>query len=172
MQRFVDGDTSAFDALFVRQAPILQGFLMRMVGDKATAEDLLQVTFMSVFRSKDRYEKGLPVGPWLTTIAANAARDSLRRGAIRKKGVEETKTAEGERSISQPTSDPGVRKALLSALEQLPSQQREAVVLHKVEGWSFEQIAEQLSITATAARIRAHRGYERLRELLSSVGDV
>ncbi len=169
MERFVGGDVSAFEALFTRQAPILHGFLMRMVGDKATAEDLLQVTFMSVLRSKDRYAPGLPVAPWLTTIAANAARDTLRRGTIRKRSLDEVETMESQQRATQPNVDPGARKLLLQALEKLPTQQREAVVLHKVEGWSFEQIAERLEITATAARIRAHRGYERLRELLSEL---
>jgi RNA polymerase sigma factor (sigma-70 family) len=172
MERFVGGDMASFDQLFTRQAPLLQGFLLRMVGDKATAEDLLQITFMSVLRSKDRYEVGLPVGPWLTTIAANAARDTLRRKAIRTKNIEDTQASEGDANVPPPNVDPGARKALLNALEQLPHQQREAVVLHKVEGFSFEQIAEQLQITATAARIRAHRGYERLRELLASVEDL
>jgi RNA polymerase sigma-70 factor (ECF subfamily) len=55
---------------------------------------------------------------------------------------------------------------LVEAPRKLPAQQRECVILHKLEGLSFEQIAQMLDISETAARIRAHRGYERLRELL------
>jgi RNA polymerase sigma-70 factor (ECF subfamily) len=63
-------------------------------------------------------------------------------------------------------SDPGQRRRIEQAFAKLPAQQRECVILHKLEGLSFEQIAQMLDISETAARIRAHRGYERLRELL------
>ena len=56
-----------------------------------------------------------------------------------------------------------------TAFAELPAQQREAVVLHKLEGWSFTQIAQAFDISETAARIRAHRGYEKLRELLGDL---
>jgi RNA polymerase sigma-70 factor (ECF subfamily) len=54
----------------------------------------------------------------------------------------------------------------------LPVPQREAVVLHKVEGWNFDEISAALGISPTAARIRAHRGYERLRELLKDLQEA
>jgi RNA polymerase sigma factor (sigma-70 family) len=66
-------------------------------------------------------------------------------------------------------SDPGVRKRIEAAFAQLPDQQREAVVLHKINGLSFEEIAQALGISETAARIRAHRGYEKLRSLLEGL---
>jgi RNA polymerase sigma factor (sigma-70 family) len=69
-------------------------------------------------------------------------------------------------TVEQAPSDPGLRRKLERALAALPAQQREAVVMHKVHGLSFDDIAESLGVTSTAARIRAHRGYERLRELL------
>src|SRR5204862_531283 len=53
-----------------------------------------------------------------------------------------------------------------------PVAQREVVVLHKVEGLSFEQVAEAIGITSTAARIRAHRGYVKLRELLKHLEEA
>ena len=65
--------------------------------------------------------------------------------------------------------DPGLRTAIAKAFEALPASQREAVLLHKVHGLTFEQIAEALESTPTAVRIRAHRGYERLRALLGHV---
>jgi len=55
-----------------------------------------------------------------------------------------------------------------AALAQLPENQREAIVLHRFEGFSFKEIAELLGVTETAVKVRAHRGYERLRKLLAS----
>ncbi|NTX53536.1 RNA polymerase sigma factor, partial [Myxococcus sp. CA039A] len=78
MERFCDGAPDAFEALFARHSGRVQGFLTRMVRDGPLAEDLLQTTFLSVIRARGRYEPGTRFIPWLMTIAANAARDTLR----------------------------------------------------------------------------------------------
>lgn len=164
MDRFCLGDESAFDELYSRHSRDVQAFLGRMVRDPALAEDLLQTTFLSVVRSRGRYEKGAPVGPWFFAIAANAARDALRR---RRTSVEDLATEtlpEGSQSDSLP--DPGMARLIEDAFAELPAQQREAVLLHRVHGWSFDAIAKSLGVSAAAVRVRAHRGYEKLREKL------
>lgn len=168
MERYCSGENQALEALFERHAGPVHGFLTRMVRDRALADDLLQVTFLSVVRSADRYQRGAKVLPWLMTIAANAARDTLRR---RSQQVE-VLTADDERpepSVLPAPSDPKARKLIEDAFAQLPAQQREAVVMHKLNGLSFEEIARALNISETAARIRAHRGYEKLRALLETL---
>jgi RNA polymerase sigma-70 factor (ECF subfamily) len=169
MERFCDGAHEAFEALFARHAGRVQGFLARMVRDAPLAEDLLQSTFLSVIRSRGRYERGTRFVPWLMTIAANAARDALRH---QRHVAAYSASAEGaaDATVVPPADgDPGLRKQLLDALQQLPPDQREAVVLSKVEGWSFEEIAALRGIRPGAARLRAHRGYEKLRALLGGL---
>ena len=78
MERFLGGDTSAFDALFLRYAVRVHAYLRRMVGT-TTADDLTQTTFLSVVRSRDRFQRGARFRPWLYAIASNAARDFVRR---------------------------------------------------------------------------------------------
>lgn len=168
MERFCNtGDKAAFGQLFSRLGPKVRSFLRPMVRDAALAEDLAQTTFLSVVRSRDRYTAGMPVAPWVFAIAANAARDALRR---RSANVEQLSTdADGQQpegSVEPNPTDHGLQRELNNALQALPVAQREVVVLHKVQGFSFEQVAESLGITSTAARIRAHRGYVKLRELL------
>ncbi len=163
MQRFCGGDTTAFDALFVRLSPQVKGFLTHMVRDRALAEDLLQTTFLSVVRSRDRYQSGAQVAPWVFAIAANAARDALRHQNLRVEVASETHADVG---IETPMGDPGLRTEIEKAFAALPEAQREAVLLHKVHGLTFDQIAEAAGTSSTAVRIRAHRGYERLRVLL------
>jgi RNA polymerase sigma factor (sigma-70 family) len=163
MERFCDGEPAALEALFTRHAGGVQGFLTRMVHDGALAEDLLQTTFLSVVRSRGRYERGTRFAPWLMTIAANAARDALRRRQHREAY---TREAPEPPSSAPMEGDPGMRRQLEDALRQLPAEQREAVLLHKLEGWSFEEIASLRGISTSAARVRAHRGYEKLRHLL------
>jgi RNA polymerase sigma factor (sigma-70 family) len=167
MERFQDGDSRALDALFDRHASGVHAFLARMVQDRALADDLLQTTFLSVVRSADRYQRGLKVVPWLLTIAGNAARDTLRRKRLQVEVMSDEEDGSLPDAAVEPAmSDPGQRRRIEQAFSKLPAQQRECVVLHKLEGLSFEQIAQMLDISETAARIRAHRGYERLRELL------
>ena len=167
MQRFCAGDKAAFGELFERFLPRVRSFLRQMVRDSALADDLAQTTFLSVVRSKDRYVIGAKVAPWIFSIAGNAARDTLRRQAL---GVEQLVTADA--AVESQPIDHGLRRELENALSELPVNQREVVVLHKVQGLSFEQIAESIGITATAARIRAHRGYVRLRALLKHLEDA
>lgn len=168
MERYCNGDNQALEALFERHSRPVHGFLVRMVRDGALADDLLQTTFLSVVRSADRYQRGARVLPWLMTIAANAARDTLRR---KNQNVEVLAgdDAPPEPGVTPEHSDPAARKLIEAAFAQLPVQQREAVVLHKLNGLSFEEIAQSLNITQTAARIRAHRGYEKLRVLLEKL---
>ncbi|WP_434389729.1 RNA polymerase sigma factor [Melittangium boletus] len=170
MERFCDGDQTAFEALFTRHAGGVQGFLTRMVHDAPLAEDLLQTTFLSVVRSRGRYTRGTRFTPWLMTIAANAARDALRRRQHRE-AFSRQASAEPVSSEPPAVGDPGMRKHLEVALAQLSEDQREAILLHKLEGWSFEEIATLRGISVSAARVRAHRGYEKLRHLLDGVGD-
>lgn len=172
MERFKAGDNSAFDPLFQRHSQPIHAFLIRMVRDRTLAQDLLQTTFLSMVRSRGRYEKGTSFAPWLLTIAANAARDSLRRKRRGDNAMDVVGRTETERSTEQVVSDHGARKEIEAAFAQLPAQQREAVILHKLNGWSFEQIAETLGISMTAARIRAHRGYEKLRSLLGHLEEA
>jgi RNA polymerase sigma factor (sigma-70 family) len=167
MNRFCGGDEGAFDSLFSRYAGRVQAYLVPMVRDPALAEDLMQTTFLSVIRSRDRYTRGASVAAWLFSIAANAARDTLRR---RRRGLEQLSST-GQEGADAPVhdtqGDPGLRRALEQAFAQLPEAHREAVILHKVEGLDFEQVGQVLGVSSTAARIRAHRGYERLRLLLA-----
>jgi len=167
MERFCQGEDAAFEALFARHAERVRGFLARMVRDGPLAEDLLQTAFLSVIRARGRFEPGTRFESWLLTIAANAARDSLRHHR-HAEAFSRERSLDAE-TMSPGVGDPGLRKQLEEALQQLPADQREAVVLSKVEGWSFEEIAALQGGSVGAARLRAHRGYEKLRVLLDGV---
>jgi RNA polymerase sigma factor (sigma-70 family) len=170
MQRFVRGDEAAFDMLHQRHAAAVLAYLTRMLRDSALAEDMLQATFLSFVRARGRYQAGTNVRAWIYAIATNAARDALRRRRARPERLTDT-GAPPERAVEAPAPrDPAAARAIEEALTRLPPDQREAVVLHKVQELSFEEIATALGISVGAAKVRAHRGYERLRQLLGPVG--
>jgi RNA polymerase sigma factor (sigma-70 family) len=165
MQRFIQGDEEAFTALHQRYAPRVRRFLLRLTGNEATADELTQTTFVSLVVSRGRYDWKAPVRPWLYAIATNAARDHYRRR------VNEVLSEEPAKDESvQPTSrDLGLEKMVQKALAELPADQREAIVLHRFEGLSFAEVAQTVGVSVGAVKVRAHRGYERLRVSLKGV---
>jgi RNA polymerase sigma-70 factor (ECF subfamily) len=167
MELFCQGDARAFDALFSRHAPAVRGYLARLVGSSAQADDLTQTAFLSLVRARGRFTQGARFKPWLYAIATNAARDARRRGKheeLTPKG-ELPKDAGEEMAVR----DAGLEKQVRGALEQLPEAQREAILQHRFAGLSFAQIAAAEGVTESAVKVRAHRGYERLRVLLKGL---
>lgn len=175
MARFCAGDDRAFEALHAKYAQHMHAFVRRMVGDRALADDLLQTTFLTVVRARGRYLRGTSVRAWMFAIAANAARDSLRRARVRRaQATQESNERHGSQASAEPPAlpDPPAARAVQEALGALSADQREAVLLHKVHGLSFSEIAETLGISVGAAKVRAHRGYEHLRARLAPLGDL
>jgi len=165
MERLRQGDVRAFDALFERHADAIHRFLTLRLGDAARAEDLTQETFLSVIRARGRYLVGRSFRQWLYAIASNAARHELR--TLRREGARLHQLA-----VSWPvaaSSDAVAERAVREALALLTDAQREVIVLHAYAGMTFAEIAEVLACGCVAVRVRAHRGYRRLRELLGHV---
>ena len=167
MERFRGGEAAAFDALFRRHAARVHAYLRRMVG-AATADDLTQTAFLSVVRSRGRFQRGARFRPWLYAIASNAARDHVRRARFEQPSDDAVMP---EQATETPLPDPPLERAVQRALGQLPLQQREAIILHRFEGLSFSEIAEALGLSESAVKVRAHRGYVRLRGLLAHLGE-
>lgn len=166
LRRFQQGDRAGFDALFSRYAGPLTSYLTRLTGSAAAAEDAVQLTFLSVVRSRDQFLMGSKVRPWLYAIASNAARDRHRRTRREEPSSLDTAVQQGLDAVH---GDAGLRRRLLEALQRLPEPQREAVVLHRLEGWTFAEIAEAVGASETAVKVRAFRGTQVLRELLADV---
>ncbi len=171
MAEFCEGNMQAFDALFERYRQPIYAYLGRLVG-RRSAEDLTQATFLSVIRGRGRFRADARFRPWLFAIATNAARDLMRRGRV------EELTPDGElpgfatAENGAPEPDPGMEKAVHRALQQLPESQRLAITMHRFQNLSFAEIGEALGLSESAAKVRAHRGYERLRELLRGLWET
>ncbi len=175
MERYCDGDVVAFRMLYQVLAPRLLGYLARMTRDRAVADDLLQQTFLKVHRSRAAYVRGADPTPWIYAIAHRTFLDEARRtkravvSVSREDDLPEVRaqiTGEADGSAAEPGPDPELAKAALAALDTLPPQQREAVVLTKLDGKSIAEAAEIAGTTPGAMKVRAHRGYVALRKAL------
>jgi RNA polymerase sigma-70 factor (ECF subfamily) len=171
MTRFARGESQAFDALFERHAAPVHAYLSRLVGSGLMAEDLAQAAFLSVVRSRGRYHPSIQFRPWLYAIATNAARDYFRRNR------REQLTEKGELPLNAvadtpPAGDAALERRVRAALEQLSPQQREVIILNRFGGLSMAEVATAVGASETAVKVRAHRGYERLRGLLSDLWDA
>lgn len=167
MERYVDGEVAAFDALYQRTAPKLYGYILRLTRNRERAEDLLQVTFAKVHRARGSYLRGAPVLPWLIAIARRSFLDERRSAKVRTEDLSPDGTLPEPRSSDEALGN-DVAEALESALDALPEAYREAIVLTKITGLSMAEAAEILGATPTALKLRVHRGYQQLRERLDS----
>jgi RNA polymerase sigma-70 factor (ECF subfamily) len=164
------GDGLAFDALVRLHLHAIHGYLFRLTGSRADAEDLAQETFLRVWQKAGNYRAGrVKVTTWLHTIAHRLAVDGFRR----KRELTATDIAEP----IDPHADPAERQAaseqqrlLDQALGELPERQRAAILLCQVQGFSNAQAAEILGIKVRALESLLARARKTLRESLSARG--
>ena len=167
LERFAAGDVEAFEALFRQHQCEVYGWILRVVRDRATAEDLTIETFWRMYRAHARFDaaKGSCTA-WLRRIATNAALDHLRRTRrevpLPEDPPDTPKVPAAERSE--------LRRTILSAMNSLSPRLRVAVVLALVEEESYGRIAEALGISVSAVKVRVFRGVRILRKELSRAG--
>jgi len=174
MQRYQAGDAGAFRELYALVAPRMLGYLNKLTKSRAVADDLLQQTFLKIHRARAAYVVGADPLPWFYSIAHRTFLDEARKSAravVRTGGddlpeVPAGITGESADRADEPRADPELARAALDALAGLPTQQREAVVLTKLEGKSVAEAAQIAGTSVGAMKVRAHRGYEALRRLL------
>jgi len=166
MVAHVAGDPSAFPELFQRYAPTLRGIMRRDIRKPQDADELVQETFLHLHRAARDFQPDRRLRPWLMTIAFNLKREYFRRKGRR---PEAPLNLDGR---SDPSEDPRVlerrhaRQQVARAMAALNPSQREVIEMHWFAGLSFPEIATAVGASLSAVKVRAHRGYERIRALL------
>jgi RNA polymerase sigma-70 factor, ECF subfamily len=184
MDRYVDGEPSAFSQLHGRLVPRLRRLLQKMVRDDAAVDDLVQLTMLKAHLARDRFtlQGGDPDGAvqaWYFAIGRNVAMDFLRehyRGERRRQALdgERDELAELPDASLDPEAlgqaaehEAELVERVREAIARLPPGQREVVELHKLRGLSMADVAERLQVREGAVRVRAHRAYKTLARLLA-----
>jgi RNA polymerase sigma factor (sigma-70 family) len=172
MSAYVSGDAAAFRVIFERYAPLLMRAMLRELYMREEANDLVQQTFLQLHRARADFDPAQKLKPWVFTIAMNLKREYFRR-----------KKRRPERSFDQESAiEPAVaalgaarveaRHTLARVMADLPADQREVIELHWFDGLEFPEVAQVVGASVSAVKVRAHRGYVRLRQALGDDADL
>lgn len=166
-----EGDTAAFRTLIARHQDDLLRFLLRLTGDRQAAEDIFQEAFLQVHISADSFDATRKFKPWLFTIAANKARDLLRK-RVRRQEVDLSAPVnrggeEGGNSfvdlmeVDVPPPEAGLEskernEQVQRAIDRMPLPLREILLLSYFQRLSYAQIADELEIPLGTVKSRLH----------------
>ncbi len=168
LQRHVEGDPAAFGLLFERHRDRLWAVAIRTLGDPEEAADALQDAMIAAFRRAASFRGDSAVTTWLHRIVVNAALDRIRRRAARPTTAGQDDEALDALAVAggQPLSDPSgatdTALDIMAALRQLVPDQRAALVLVDMLGYSIADAAEVLGVSEGTVKSRAARGRARL----------
>lgn len=145
----------------------LRRYLERLVGNRSTADDLLQDTLLKIARALPGFEGRSSVKTWAFTIATRVATDHLRRPQNRAQMVEIDETIESlDPETDQKLVVDEMSNCMREVIDSLPEDYRTAVVLHDLEGQTAAQVAEIAGCSIATAKIRIHRARRRLKQAL------
>jgi RNA polymerase sigma-70 factor, ECF subfamily len=165
-----NGDRQAFEALVRATTADVYTLAYRMVGNEEDARDVVQESYLRAYRGLKNFRGDAQFTTWLYRITANCANTHLSR---RVRHRHDELTDDARIPDTDPSNDPSaradaavLRDRLTDALRQLPPRLRAVVVLRDVYDLTHEDIAAELGISETAAKVRLHRARRKLRELV------
>jgi RNA polymerase sigma-70 factor, ECF subfamily len=179
VQAFLDGDQRAFGILVDRYDTRLLNFVYRTVGDRERAQDLVQETFVRVYRHLHRFDQSKKFSTWIYTIASNLAKNELRNRSrnplvlfqtIKRNWDADHRPLEWEDHSYKP--DDLYRKRHLRALvenavAELPEHHRIVFVLRELEGKTYEEIADITGVNLGTVKSRLNRARNNFARLIA-----
>ncbi len=181
MLRCRDDDLASFEILLNRYKRPLLNYIYRFIGDRQTAEDIFQETFLKIFKNRATYEHKAKFSTFAYTIATNLSINELKKRKLRKHlplreemdgseeemGIELSDNGEGPEEIYQRSQ----REILVKeALQKLPEKQRTVLILSYYEGMPYEEIAKVMKCSIGTVKSRVHRAKKQLYEYLKKAG--
>jgi RNA polymerase sigma-70 factor, ECF subfamily len=179
----LEGDGRAFGELVQRYQNRLLSFVYRTTGDRERAEDLVQETFIRVYRHLHRFDQAKKFSTWIYTIASNLAKNELRNRSrnplvlfqtLMRNRDADARPLEWEDNTYRP--DDLFRKRHLkslvdAAVEELPEHHRRVFVLREMEGKTYEEIAEITATNLGTVKSRLNRARNNFAQLIAPVLD-
>lgn len=177
IERFQNGDLYAFDLIVKRYKNQLMNFVYRFLGNSEEAEDLVQETFLRVYRNRRAYQKVAKFSTWIYTIAGNLAKTELRKRKRRKFfSISDLGYNEKDYDISDeaynPEKDVDSRmkeEIIHREINDLSPKFRQVILLRDVQQLSYEEISQIVKIPLGTVKSRVNRGRLKLQERLKSL---
>jgi len=172
--RAQQGDASAFETLYHLHKRRVYSLCLRMTANTATAEDLTQEAFLQLFRKIGTFRGESAFSTWLHRMAVNVVLMQLRKKGLNVVPLEETMEGEEESARKEPGAD-DVRLAgsldrlqLQQAIGELPPGYRMIFLLHDVQGYEHNEIADMVGCSIGNSKSQLHKARMKLRELLKT----
>ncbi len=172
VRRAQQGDADAFATLFYAHKARIYSVCLRMTNNVAEAEDLTQDAFLQVFRKLSTFRGDSTLSTWLYRIAVNTVLMHFRKKALRQVSLDEPYDQDARVARREYGSRDGRlagsidRIALARAITELPVGYRTIFLLHEVEGYEHQEIAELLDCSVGNSKSQLHKAKLRIRELL------
>jgi len=174
IKRFQEGDVHAFELIVKRYKDPLLNFVYRFLGNRTEAEDIVQETFLRVFRNRKAYKRVARFSTWIYTIAGNLAKTELRK---RKKhtifSVSEMGYEDKDYEISDESLNPEKKvnsrlydKIIQKEIEALSPKFREVIILRDIQELSYEEISKIIKVPIGTVKSRVNRARLKLQERL------
>lgn len=180
MTRFQSGERAAFTLLVRRHQTALYNFALRQLGNGSSAEEVVQEAFVRVVQNAAEFRHSARFTSWLYTIARNLCVDAIRRRALRRHpSLDEPqrpdeaggptlgdRTPDASASVERSVASGEIRECVLSAIAELPDDQREVFLLREVSNLPFKEIAEIVGAPENTVKSRMRYALERLQAAL------
>jgi RNA polymerase sigma-70 factor, ECF subfamily len=169
------GDLDAFAQVYDRYERQVFRYAYHILGNRDDADDIKQETFVKAYQAIRSFRSESSLQTWLLKICGNLCRDKIKSWDRRKVTYDST-MREDEMGVSNPDESPQaiverkeLENTIARALKGMPAPQREIIVLHEIEGLSYEEIAAVLGCTRTSIKLRLHRARKSLKERVASL---
>jgi len=173
IERAKQGDAEAFEFLYNLHKRRVYSLCLRMTGNVASAEDLTQEAFLQLFRKIGTFRGESAFSTWLHRMAVNVVLMQLRKKGLPVVPIEETTEGEEEGTVRKEPGAPDERLAgsidrlqIQRAVDELPPGYRTIFVLHDVQGYEHNEIAELVGCSIGNSKSQLHKARIKLRELL------
>lgn len=165
IRRAIQGDERAMRQLWSQHSPHIDAVVRRLVGDPDLAADIAQEVWVQIFRALPGYRGDAQFGTWAHRIAVNRTLNALRKS--RRMAKIETAIDEDTAAIEMDGDRAWLAASIDEAAKRLPAGARTVFLMHDVEGYTHEDIARELGITAGASKSQLFKARAKLRRLLA-----
>jgi len=174
IERFQQGDVSAFEVIVKRYKDQLLNFVYRFLGNEVEAEDIVQETFLRVYRNRNAYRKVAKFSTWIYTIAGNLAKTELRKRKRRKifsisdLGYEDKdyEISDVKYSPDERVDDSLIGEIIQREINALSPKFREVIILRDIQELSYEEISKIIKVPIGTVKSRVNRGRLKLQARL------